>query len=335
MTTRSNRKPSVAILATGGTIAGSRSSSGSDSAYLAASIGVDDLISAVPGIDRIADLTGEQLLQIDSVNMDDQGMLTVARRTSQLLATDDVDAVVITHGTDTLEETAYLLHLGLNSTKPVVFVGSMRPADAISADGPRNLRHAVAVAASSQAVGKGVLAVMNDEIHTARDVTKTHTLSVAALQSPHGPLGCIVDGVPVFYRAPARLHTWQTPFDLTAIDGLPQVDILYAHANMTTVTIDALVSSGTTAIIHAGMGNGYIPQHVAHALAEARTAGVHIVRASRAGKGPVVRNAAAPDDAHDWLVVDDQNPQKARILTALATSRTQDTKELQQIFWTY
>lgn len=335
MTARPGRKPAVAILATGGTIAGSGSSSSRDSAYVSASIGIDDLIAAVPGLGHIADLTGEQLLQIDSVNMDDQGMLTLARRTSQLLASDDVDAVVVTHGTDTLEETAYLLNLGLNTTKPVVFVGSMRPADALSADGPRNLRHAVAVAASSQAAGKGVLAVMNDEIHTARDVTKTHTLNVAALRSPHGPLGCIVDDTPVFYRAPARPHPWQTPFDLTELDSLPQVDILYAHANMTTATIDALVSSGTTAIIHAGMGNGYIPDHIALALAKARAAGVHIVRASRAGSGPVVRNAAAPDDTHDWLVVDDQNPQKARVLMALATTRTQDTRELQQIFWTY
>ncbi|MCW2871879.1 asparaginase domain-containing protein [Actinacidiphila oryziradicis] len=162
MTTHPSRKPTVAILATGGTIAGSGSSSGRDSAYVSASIGIDDLVAAVPGLPHIADLTSEQLLQIDSANMDDQGMLTLARRTSQLLATDDVGAVVVTHGTDTLEETAYLLNLGLNTTKPVVFVGPMRPPDALSADGPRNLRHAIAVAASSKAAGEGVLAVMND-----------------------------------------------------------------------------------------------------------------------------------------------------------------------------
>jgi glutamin-(asparagin-)ase len=334
MTIRPSRRPAIAVLATGGTIAGTRSSD-SDSSYRAATVGVEDLIAAVPGLDELGDITGEQVLQIDSVNMDDQGMLTLARRTSQLLATDDVDAVVITHGTDTLEETAYLLHLGLNSSKPVVFVGSMRPADALSADGPRNLRHAITVAASDQARGKGVLVVMNDEIHTARDVTKSHTLNVAALQSQHGPLGYMVGDAPVFYRAPVRRHTSQTPFDLLTLDALPQVGVVYAHANMSTTTIDALVASGTAAIVHAGMGNGYVSDHVGRALMAARAAGVHIVRASRAGNGAVVRNVAAPDDENGWLVVDDQNPQKARILIALATTRTQDVRELQQMFWTY
>jgi glutamin-(asparagin-)ase len=334
MSTQATRRPTIAVLATGGTIAGTRSPDIAGS-YRAATVGVEDLIAAVPGLDELADVTGEQVLQIDSVNMDDAGMLTLARRTSQLLDSDDVDAVVITHGTDTLEETAYLLHLGLTSNKPVVFVGSMRPADALSADGPRNLRHAVAVAANPQARGKGVLVVMNDEIHTARDVTKSHTLNVAALRSPHGPLGYMVGDAPVFYRAPVRRHTWQTPFDLSALDGLPQVGVVYAHASMTTATVEALVDSGTAAIVHAGMGNGYVSEHISGSLMAARAAGVHIVRASRAASGSVVRNIAALDDANGWLVVDDQNPQKARLLIALAMTKTQDVGELQQMFWTY
>ncbi|HEY2042810.1 MAG TPA: asparaginase, partial [Jatrophihabitans sp.] len=306
MTVKPIRKAAIAVLATGGTIAGARSSD-NDSHYRAASVGIEDLIATVPGLGALVDVTGEQILQIDSVNMDDQGMLTLARRTSQLLAADEVDAVVITHGTDTLEETAYFLHLALDSSKPVIVVGSMRPPDSLSADGPRNLRQACAVAASSQAKGMGVLVVMNDEIHTARDVTKGHTLNVAALGSPHGPLGYIVGDSPIFYRAPVRPHTLHTPFDLAAMNSLPRVDIVYAYANMPTTAVDALVASGTAAIIHAGMGNGYVSDHVSDALRAARAAGVHIVRASRTGNGAVARNVAAPDDENGWLVVDDHN----------------------------
>ncbi|GGM78427.1 asparaginase [Dactylosporangium sucinum] len=332
--TAHTRRSRIAILGTGGTIAGTRTGTDGD-AYRPASLGIDEIIAAVPELDHIADITSEQVLQIDSANIEDHEMLALARRTSQLLAADDIDAVVITHGTDALEETAYLLHLGLKTTKPVVFVGSMRPADALSADGPRNLVHAVTVAASAQAIGMGVLAVMNDEVHTARDVTKAHSINVATLRSPHGPLGHIVNGAPVFYRAPARSHTYLTPFDIDTLDQLPKVDIVFAHANMTTAVIDALVSTGTEAIIHAGMGNGSVAARMIPTLTAARTAGVHIVRCSRIPNGSIIRNAAVPDDTHDWLVADDQNPQKARLLTALALTRTQQTRELQDIFWTY
>lgn len=328
-------KASVAVLATGGTIAGSYAASGRDAVYRVASIAVADLLDAVPGLSQLASLRAEQILQIDSVDMDNAGLLAVGRRTADVLADDDVDAAVITHGTDTLEETAYLLHLGLATSKSVVLVGAMRPADAISADGPRNLRDAVAVAASDQATGMGVLVVMNGEIYTARDVTKTHTLSVAALQSPHGPLGHIADGAPVFYRTSARAHTANTPYDLRSIAELPRVDILYIHADMSTGAVDALVESGSAAIICAGMGNGFIPAKIVVALRAARAAGVQVVRASRTGNGPVTRNGAAPDDDWDWIVVDDQDPQKARILMAIAMTRTKDTQALQQVFHMY
>jgi len=324
----------VAVVATGGTIAGSLNSP-ERFGYRPAIRTIHELLDAVPGLEALAEVKHEQLFQMDSVNMDDKTMLALVRRTTELLATDEVDAVLVTQGTDTLEEMSYLAHLTVKSRKPVVFVASMRPGDDLSADGPRNLRNAVATAASGAAGNMGALVVMNDEIHTARDATKMHTLNVSALQSPHGPLGYVVDDRPIFYRLPSRQHTYQTTFDVQNVTELPRVDVIYAHAGMGTSVIEALVASGTSAIICAGMGNGHLPDRVYASLKAARSAGIHVVRASRSGSGPVVRNASAPDDENDWIVVDDQNPQKARLLMALALSTTQDTRVLQSIFWTY
>jgi len=242
---------------------------------------------------------------------------------------------VITHGTDTMEETSYLLNLVLKSEKPVVLVGSMRPGTALGADGPSNLYNAVTVAACAHAAGKGTLVVMNDEIHTARDVTKTSTMKLETLQSPYGPLGFVVEGEPRFYRLPARPHTTATEFDIDMIFDLPDVQIVYAHANMSRTAYDALAAAGAAAIIHAGMGAGNVPEYIRDALAELRASGVFIVRSTRSGSGAVVRDGPLSDDHYDWIAVDDQNPQKARLLMALALTQTDDTSELQRIFWTY
>jgi glutamin-(asparagin-)ase len=326
-------RPRVMVLGTGGTIAGSRLSPGSRW-YEAATHGVGELLAGVPGLDRLAEVAHEQVFQIDSADMDDQRMLALARRTAEVLASDRVDGVVITHGTDTLEESAYLLHLTLKSDKPVVFVAAMRPPDDIGADGPRNLRNAVAVAASPDARGMGVLVVMNDEIHSARDVAKLHTLKLSAFRSPHGPLGYVVGDAPRFYREPARPHTVRTPFHADGLERLPVVSIAYAHVGMEPSRIDALVADAD-GLVYAGFGNGYLSEPVRHALVTARRSGVQVVRASRAGAGPLVRNAGAYDDEHGFLVVDDQDPQKARILLGLGLSVTQDTARLQDIFWNH
>ncbi|MEP6703149.1 MAG: asparaginase, partial [Betaproteobacteria bacterium] len=252
-----------------------------------------------------------------------------------LLKSNDVDGLVVTHGTDTMEETAYFLNLVLKSEKPVVLVGSMRPGTALGADGPSNLYNAVIVAACPAAAGKGTLVVMNDEIHTARDVTKSSTMKLETLQSPYGPLGYVVEREPRFYRLPARAHTTATEFDIDLIQDLPNVQIVYAHANMSRTAYDALAAAGAKAIIHAGMGAGNVPEYIRDALAELRASGVFIVRSTRSGSGAVVRDGALSDDRYDWIAVDDQNPQKARLLMALALTQTDDTSELQRIFWTY
>jgi glutamin-(asparagin-)ase len=211
----------------------------------------------------------------------------------------------------------------------------MRPATALSADGPLNLYNAVLVAASAEAAGKGTLVVMNDEIHSARDLTKSNTVKVEALKSLYGPLGMVVEGEVRFYRAPTRPHTLQSDFDIDQIHSLPDVSIVYSYGNMNRLPYDSYVAAGTRAIIHAGFGNGNIPDYLDSALKEVRAKGVFIVRATRTGSGAVVRNAEINDDENGYIVVDDQNPAKARLLMALALTKTTDVRDLQKIFWKY
>jgi glutamin-(asparagin-)ase len=243
---------------------------------------------------------------------------------------------VITHGTDTLEETAYFLNLVIRSDKPIVVVGAMRPGTAMSADGMLNLYNAVVVASDKEALGKGVLAAMNDEIHTGRDVSKTLNIRTEAFKSPWGPLGMVVEGKTYWFRAPAKRHTTKSEFDIDRIDTLASVEIAYGYGNMTDVAYGTFVDKGAKALIHAGTGNGSVSNRVVPALVELRKKGVHIIRSSRVtGGGFVIRNAEQPDDKYDWIVAHDLNPQKARILAAVALTKTQDSKELQRIFWEY
>ncbi|GAA5784243.1 type II asparaginase [Chitiniphilus shinanonensis] len=328
--------PNVAILATGGTIAGTGATSTTTVGYTAAKIGVEKLIEAVPELKTIANVKGEQVFQIASENMTNDYWLTLAKRVNTLLKQPDVDGIVITHGTDTIEETAYFLNLVVKSDKPVVIVGAMRPATAISADGPINLFNAVGVAGSKEAKGRGVLVALNDEIQGAREVTKTSTMLANTFRAPElGNLGYVVRGKPVFYRATARKHTTQTEFDVSKLDKLPEVDIVYGYANAKRLPVDAFVAAGDVGLVHAGTGNGSLANPVKEALQEARAKGVVIVRSSRTGSGITARNGEANDDELDFVAADNLNPQKARILLMLALTRTRDTQEIQRMFQTY
>ena len=328
-------KPNIRIIGTGGTIAGVGSTSANVSAYQSAVVAVDKLIAAVPELKDVANVTGEQIFQIGSESYNNERWLKLGKRVSELLKSNDVDGVVITHGTDTVEETSYFLNLTLKSEKPVVLVGSMRPGSAMSADGPLNIYNAVIVAGDKASWGKGALVVMNDEIHSARDVTKTNSVKVETFRSLYGPLGTIVEGKPNYYRLPARPHTTQTEFDIDTLETLPDVGVVYAHGNMSPLPYQAFANAGFKAIIHMGTGSGSIADYMAPAIKELRSKGILIVRATRTGSGPVVRNGEANDDELDYIVTGDQNPAKARILMSLALTKTQDTKELQQIFWKY
>lgn len=329
-------KPNVLILATGGTIAGAGADATNSATYQAAKVPVDKLIAGVPKLATIADVRGEQVFQIASESFTNDHLLTLGKRVAALVKQGDVDGVVITHGTDTLEETAYFLNLVVQTEKPIVLVGSMRPGTAMSADGLLNLYNAVSVAASKDARGKGVLVTMNDEISSGRDVSKTVNIRTEAFKSPWGALGMVVEGRNYWFRLPAKRHTMNSEFDIEKIDTLPSVEIAYSYGNVSDTAYRAFAANGAKAIIHAGTGNGSVSKAVVPFLVELRGKGVQVIRSSHVNAGGfVLRNAEQPDDKYDWVVAHDLNPQKARILATVALTQTQDSKELQRIFWEY
>jgi len=329
-------KPQVMVLATGGTIAGAGAQAANSATYQAAKVPVDKLLAGVPELASVAQVRGEQVFQIASESFTNEHLLTLAKRVSALSKQADVDGIVITHGTDTLEETAYFLNLTVHTDKPVVIVGSMRPGTALSADGALNLLNAVTVAGDASSRGKGVMVVMNDEIHTGRDVAKTINIKTEAFKSPWGPLGMVVEGKSYWFRAPVKRHTMNSEFDIDKISSLPQVDIAYGSGNASDTAPRALVAKGAKALVYAGTGNGSVANQVVPALREIRAQGVQIVRSSRVvGGGFVLRNAEQPDDQYDWVVAHDLNPQKARILTMVALASGADSKALQRIFLSY
>jgi L-asparaginase len=294
------------------------------------------LIEAVPALQNIAIVNGEELFQIASENMNNEHWPKLARRVNALLAQSDVDGIVITQGTDTIEETAYFLNLVVKSVKPVVVTGAMRPSTAIT-DGSMNLYNAVVLAGSKAAIGKGVLVCLNDQINAARDVTKTNTSAADTFRTPElGFLGYMQDNRPYFYRETTRKKTADTEFDVSGLETLPRVDIVYGYANEDRVAIDAFVAAGAKGIVHAGPGDGSLARPaVEPALIKARKNGVVVVGASRVGNGVVARNGEAKDDELGFVVADTLNPQKARILLSLALTRTSDPNEIQRIFYTY
>ena len=325
--------PVVWVLSTGGTIAGQGASSTSLTQYKSGAIAGADLVKAVPEIARTANVRVEQIANVASSNMTIEIWLTLTNRINRIFAEEPGTAgVVITHGTNTMEETAYFLNLTVKHDRPVVLVGSMRPGTAISADGPLNLLNAVRTAASPEARGKGVLVVLNDEINAARDVTKTNTLRVETFRSPDfGYLG-YVDGDKIsFYRAPVRLHTTRSEFDVTGLKELPAVEILYSYVQPSTLLIQALVASGVKGIVMAGTGAGLVTNAERDALAKAK--GPVIVRSNRAGSGRVP--SRDDYDSLGMIPADTLNPQKARILLMLALTKTTDLKEIRRIFEEY
>jgi len=331
------RKPKVVILGTGGTIAGAGASATNVTGYRPSVISVEDLVTAVPKLGEIADLEAQQLFQVASYLLETSHWLKMARAATDALARSDVGGVVITHGTDTLEETAYFLHLTVRSEKPVVVTGAMRPATALSADGPMNLFNAVSLAASADAAGKGVLVTMNDRIACARDVSKTHTSGLETFRSAeYGNLGQMENGIPRFYRAPLRRHTAHAEFAIAGLSELPRVEIVMGYVGATGAPIAAAVANGASGIVYAGTGAGNFTAAAREALAAARRGGTVVVRASRVAAGVVTRNTGhVDDDALDFVVADDLSPQKARILLMLGLTRTRDARELQRMFRTY
>ncbi len=327
------RLPHIVILATGGTIAGSAASNTQTTGYKAGAIGVQTLINAVPEMSKIAHVEGEQVANIGSENMTSDIILQLSKRVNALLARDDVDGVVITHGTDTLDETPYFLNLTVKSNKPVVFTAAMRPATAISADGPgpMNLLEAVTVAADPDARGRGVMVVLNDRIGAARFVTKTNATSLDTFRAPEeGYLGVVVGGKPQFETRVDKIHTLRSVFDVRQLKVLPKVVIIYGYQDDPEYMYDAAIAHHADGIIYAGTGAGSVSVRSAAGIKKAQQAGIVVVRASRTGSGVV-----PPDDSQPGLVADSLNPAKARILLMTALTQTKDPQLIQQYFHTY
>lgn len=325
----------VHILATGGTIAGSGASD-TASSYRPGSVMIEQLIESVPGLSELAEVTGEQFAQVSSQDMNELLWQGLANRINKLFDSDLADGVVITHGTDTAEETGYFLHLTVTSSRPVVLTGSMRPATSLSADGPLNLYNAVSVAADVEARARGVMLAINDDLHSARDVTKSSTTDVQTFISPGpGLLGTARLGRVRYYRRPMRRHTTESSFSAGAKRRLPRVDILYAHTGMHADLVRSSVASGAQGIVLAGVGNGNAPASVVNALAEAVKANVTVVRSTRVGSGEVERGVELDDDAQGFVVSDQLNPQKSRVLLQLCLAHELDRDAIQDAFYRY
>lgn len=315
-------RPVVYVLSTGGTIAGSGSSSTDLSNYKPGAILGEQLVKAVPQIAQIADVRVEQIVNVNSSDLTLGNWLTLAKRIQSIIAeTPAVAGFVITHGTNTLEETAYFLNLTVRSDRPVVLVGSMRPSTAISADGPLNLLNAVRTAIAPESKGKGALIVLNDEINAARDTTKTNTLRVETFRAPElGLLGYIDEDKISFYRSPTKRHTANSEFDVTNLTTLPKVTILYSYVDSDASMIHAAIKAGARGLVFAGTGNGALSASEEAVLKEisamppaSRPA---LVRSTRTGNGRVTPTAEY--DALGVVPADTLNPQKARILLMLA-----------------
>lgn len=337
--TAPSKKARVALLLTGGTI----DSVGTDRLDLAwyheanQRLAPGELFARIPEANAIAEVSETTFRRLPSHALRDPDWIELGQTVQGLFDRDEADGVVITHGTNTIEETAYFLTLTLKTARPVVVMGAMRPASGLSTDGDLNLLNAIRVAASPASTGRGVLVVLNDTIHSARSVTKGATYRVQTFENRDlGPLGYAdADGQVLLYNTPARQHTLQSTFDIRdlASDSLPRVDVVVSYVGADGVFIDAAVAAGARGIVSAGTGAGRPTPREDEALDRARAAGVVVCQSSRVGSGRVVRSPSVR--RRGFVAADNLQPWKARLLLALALTRTSDLDEIQQIFDTH
>ena len=330
-------KPKVAFIGTGGTIAsvGAGPLDILDYAATGARLHADEIVARVPETALVADVIPVRFRNVPSTRIDFDDWKEIALRCDALLAEHpDLAGIVVGHGTASLEETAYALHLTLKVPVPVVVVGSQRPMGALSSDAGMNLVNAIRVAADPASRGRGVMVLLNDEIHSAREATKTSTLRLQTFRSPDfGALGHADGDRVTFYRAPERRHMPDTEFDIRGLHALPRVDIAYAYAGSDGTAVRAFVQAGARGLVSAGFAPGFpTPTDVA-ALRQAREAGLVVVLSTRAGSGRVFRGQQAREAG--FVAADNLNPQKARLLLALALTITGDPERIAQMFETY
>jgi L-asparaginase len=330
-----DRRPNIHVLATGGTISGTQASSTSYG-YKSGAVDVDSLLKTVPNLDRLAVITAEQVANIGSQDMNDEIWLKLAKRVNQVLNSPNTDGVLITHGTDTIEETSYFLDLVVKSDKPVVMVGAMRPATALSADGPGNIYNGMAVVTDPAARGKGTLVYLNDEIHYARNVVKTDTTSLQSIKSVNrSPAGRVQTGKIYWFEPMDHKIGKDSEFSIDDLTKLPRVDIIYAHANMSADLIEAAVKNGARGIVVAGVGDGNLTPPALNELAKAAKNGIVVVRSTRVAQGIVLRNSEVDDDKLGFVASGELNPAKSRVLLQLALTKTTDPVRIQKMFEVY
>ena len=330
--------PRVYLFGTGGTIsffAESRTDFANYS-YQGRQLTIHEMLARVPEAADVAEVLPEQVINVGSTEVYPNHWLTLANRINQQLA-DDVSAsgVAVTHGTATLEETAYFLNLTVRDSRPVAITGAMRPPSAMGTDADNNLLDAIRIASSPNSAGRGALVVLNNEIQSARDVTKTDSYRVDTFQSGHmGFLGYSdSDGQVVYYRRPERRHTADSEFDLAGVDSLPQVEIAYAYAGVEGIVVDALVDAGVKGIVAAGLGSGGSPSTFMAALRRAVGADIPVVISTHVGTGRVLQTRRFVEEG--YIVADNLHPKKARILLMLGLTRTSDHAELQRMMLEY
>ena len=314
-------KPNIVILSTGGTITGEAIDMLSTKDYVIGKISIQRLLQSTPSFQSIANITLEEIANIDSADMSNAIWLNLAHKTDNLLKDSNIDGIVITHGSDTLEESAYFLHLVLKSHKPVVFTAAIRPFSAIGSDAIKNLYNAISLAGHKESSHKGVMVVMNDKIYSAREVSKTHTLNLEAFNAPNsGAMGYIIDGEIFFHTMPLKPHTQDTPFNIQDLDILPKVDIVYSYCNDgSKVAIEAFVKVGSEGLIIAGSGAGSIhktPKDYLRGLLKKQA--IIVVKSSRVGAGLVP--LTQKELREGFISANNLNPQKARVLLMLALS---------------
>ena len=331
----SDSKKHVLILGTGGTIAGA-ASTGTSAIYASGAIGVDDLIRACSGVEKLAKLSFKSLLSKDSADVTLRDWLLMATEVRAALADPKIDAVVITHGTDTMEESAFFLDLVMPQGKPVVLVGAMRPSTSLSPDGPMNLFDAIAVAAAPESSQRGVLVVMNNEIFLARDVTKSHTGKLNTFTSASsGPVGQVIYGKPNYFWRSDRTGAY-FELVLNTYIPFPLVTVWHCHAEADPTLAQIQIDSGKIkGLVLAGFGDGNIPASWRTLLKPAREKGIVIVRSTRVAAGMITPDYNQLDSTYDLVCAHSLNPQKARILLMLALMQDNDVRRIQSLFDCY
>ncbi len=331
-TKTSTRKKSIVVIGTGGTIAGT-GKEGETTTYNSAQIEIDRLVSEIPYLESLANVKSTELFSIDSCDMTFKKLQKLSDYINENAQRNDIDGFVITHGTDTLEETAYFLNLTVKTSKPIVLTGSMRPSTAISADGPFNIYQSVALAQNEEAVGKGVLVVFSDAIYGARDICKINTFRTGAFS--HKDLGCLGymrDDKTFFYNSSVKKHTTNSEFSVESTENLPKVEILMFYAG---AGIDILeyASKNSDGLVLAGVGAGGCSIEWNEKIEKIISSGTPVVRSSRVANGLVTYDQS--EVSKKGIYADNLSPQKARILLTLALTKTKNITEIQKMFQIY